>query len=502
MEGISKRYGGVRALENADLVVHSGRVHAILGENGAGKSTLVKCIMGYYRPEAGRILLDGTERPLHSPRQAHQLGIGLVYQHFTLVPNMTAAENLVLGLEPVPAVVDWDAARARIDAFQRRMPFRIDPGAVVANLAAGERQKLEILKQLFLGRRILFLDEPTSVLTPAEADQILGLLREMTEDKALSVVLITHKLREVRAFAREVTVLRGGRQIGAGKVEALDAAELTQLMFGRDAKIRMAARDPRPPRQQVLEVHRLVARNDKGVVAVDSLSLAVRQGEILGIAGVSGNGQRELVEILAGQREAHSGRVEVAGKPYRQRRQEMRREGIFVLTEEPLKNACVRSMSVLENLAFRNFDKPPHTRFGGFLSRASLRAQAAALIKDYDIRPPNPDAPIETLSGGNVQRVVLARELSGRFNLLIAQNPCFGLDFAATAEIRGQIIAARNKGAAILLISEDLDEILEMADRIAVMFEGRIVYETTAEAADIQQIGLHMASRQEPGAAA
>jgi ABC-type uncharacterized transport system ATPase subunit len=494
--GMSKRFGQLLALDDVSLRLEPGDFYAILGENGAGKSTLVKCIMGYHRPDSGHILVDGIEQDIHSPRQAHRLGLGLVYQHFTLVPNMSAAENLVLGQDPLPAVIDWEAARARVESFQRSTPFRIDPDAKVTSLAAGERQKLEILKQLFLGRRILILDEPTSVLTPAEADQILGLLREMTEQKALSVILITHKFREVLGFGRDVSVLRAGRLVGTGPVASMSARELTRMMFGRETAAAIAARETRAALPVQLEVRNLTALNDKGLVAVDGVSLAVRGGEILGIAGVSGNGQRELVEVLAGQRQAESGGIEVAGAPYRRTRKEMRQRGVFLLTEEPLHNGCVRGMSVMENLAFRNFDEPSHTALGWFVRRNALRRQAVDLIKRYDIRTPGPDARIDTLSGGNVQRAVLARELSGPVTLLIAQNPCVGLDFAATSEIRNQIVMARNRGAAILLISEDLDEILELADRIAVMFEGRLVYETDRASADVQQIGLHMASHQ------
>jgi simple sugar transport system ATP-binding protein len=499
---MSKRFGELRALDDVSLLLEPGSFHAILGENGAGKSTLVKCIMGYYRADAGHLLLDGVRHDIHNPRQALDLGIGLVYQHFTLVPNMTAAENLVLGQSHIPAIIDWPAARARIESFQREMPFRIDPDARIAGLAAGEKQKLEILKQLYLGRRVLILDEPTSVLTPAEADQILGMLREMAQAASISVVLITHKFREVLAFAREVTVLRAGRRVGRGEVGELSEADLAAMMFGRGTVFAPAKRketgNADAPR---LEVRDLSALNDKGVLACRELSLAVRPGEILGIAGVAGNGQRELVEVLAGQREPESGEIRIAGARYGRTRREMRRRGVHLLTEEPLQNGCVRGMSVAENLAFRTFDEGSNVRFGCFLRRSALRRHASELIRRYDIRTPGLDARIDTLSGGNVQRTVLARELSGAVSVLIAQNPCVGLDFAATSEIRAQIMAARNRGAAILLFSEDLDELLELSDRIAVMFEGRLVYETSRQNADVQIIGLHMASHQPAGAA-
>ncbi|MGH7323353.1 MAG: ABC transporter ATP-binding protein [Candidatus Rokuibacteriota bacterium] len=491
---MTKRFGDVVALDSVSLGLAPGTFHAILGENGAGKSTLVKCIMGYYHADAGRVLVDGTERVIANPRHAHQLGLGMVYQHFTLVPSMTVAENLILGADDLPAVVRWDAVRTRLEAFQARMPFTIDLDRPVATLAAGEKQKLEILKQLFLGRRVIILDEPTTVLTPDEADKILGVMREMTRAGRLTAVIITHKLREVLAFAGEVTVLRAGRRVGGGPVQDMSRGELVRLMIG-------AARmpEPAPPTAlarpaAALELKDLTALNDKALTAVRGVSLRVHGGEIVGVAGVSGNGQRELVEVLAGQREPESGQIRVGGAAYRRTRAEMRRRRVFVLMEEPLRNACVRGMSVAENLAFRNFDEPPNALGGWLVSRRALRAQARALIERFRIRTPGPDAPLETLSGGNVQRAVLARELSGDVAVLVAQNPCAGLDIAATAEIRSRIAAVRNAGAAVLLISEDLDELLELADRIVVMFEGRLVYETPREHADLHTIGQYMAS--------
>ena len=492
--GMTKRFGALVALDDVSLALAPGTIHAVLGENGAGKSTLVKCVMGYHRPDSGRLVVDGGERTVTGPRQAHQLGFGMVYQHFTLVPSMTAAENLVLGRDDLPAVVNWEAERARIQAFQRRMPFALELDRPVSTLAAGEKQKLEILKQLFLGRRVLILDEPTSVLTPDEADRILGVMRDMAREGRLTVVLITHKFREVLAFADEVTVLRAGGRVGGGPVGSLDRDALVRLMMGGGSVPKPAARAAGPMREPMLELDRLTARNDKGVIAVRELSIAVRAGEIVGVAGVSGNGQRELVETLAGQREPEAGALRVAGAPYRRTRAEMRRHRISVLTEEPLRNACVRTMSVAENLAFRTFDEPPIAVRGGLVSRRAIRAQGAALVARYRVRAAGPDARIETLSGGNVQRTVLARELSRSPAVLIVQNPCAGLDVAAAAEIRGRLMEARNTGAAVLLLSEDLDELLELADRIVVMFEGRLVHETLREDADVHTIGRYMTS--------
>jgi general nucleoside transport system ATP-binding protein len=493
--GMTKRFGALLALNGVSVRLEPGSFHAILGENGAGKSTLVKCIMGYYRPDAGRLLLNGAQHDIHNPRQALALGLGLVYQHFTLVPNMTAAENLVLGQTHASRTINWASERARIESFQRNMPFHVDLDARVASLAAGEKQKLEILKQLYLGHRVMILDEPTSVLTPSEAHQVLGMLRDLTKVGRLSVVLITHKFREVRGFAEDVTVLRGGRLVGAGKVAELNDSDLAGLMFGRGTVFASAGRNETKPGKATLEVRSMTTLNDKAVTACDAISLAVREGEILGVAGVAGNGQRELVEVLAGQRQIEAGEVRVAGVNYDRSRKQMRRHGVHLLTEEPLQNSCVRGMSVAENLSFRNFDDAENVQLGCFVRRSALRRHAGALIQRYDIRTPTPDARLDTLSGGNVQRTVLARELSGAVSVLIAQNPCVGLDFSATSEIHSQIITARNRGAAILLFSEDLDELLELADRIVVMSEGRIVYETPRAAADVETIGLYMAGR-------
>ena len=491
--GLCKRFGELRALDDVSLTLPPGAFHAILGENGAGKSTLVKCVMGYYRADAGRVVVDGEPRAIAGPRDAVALGFGMVYQHFTLVPSMTVAENLVLGTPDLPAVVRWDDVRTRIDLFQRRMPFRLEPDRPVSTLAAGEKQRLEIMKQLFHGCRVLILDEPTSVLTPEEADQILGVLGEMTSERRLTVVLITHKLREVEAFAHEVTVLRAGRRVAGGRVGELTRADLVTAMVG-GAVPASAPRVAHSCGPVALELEALTVLNDQGLVAVHGLSLAVHAGEIVGVAGVSGNGQRELVETLAGQRGREAGEIRVGGARYTPSRAALRGRRLHVLPEEPLANACVRDKSVAENLAFRSYDEPRHTVARFFVRRHALRAQARELIARYRIRTRGPDARLETLSGGNIQRTVLARELSGDAAVLVVQNPCAGLDIAATAETRARLMAARNAGAAVLLVSEDLDELLELADRIVVMVEGRLVYQTPREAADLSIIGHYMAS--------
>ncbi|HEX2657115.1 MAG TPA: ABC transporter ATP-binding protein [Polyangia bacterium] len=491
--GLTKIFGGVTVLDDVSLRLPVGSFHALLGENGAGKSTLVKCIMGYYRADAGHVLVRGSETKIKNPREAAAQGIGMVYQHFTLVDNMSVAENLVLSRRQQPFFFDWTAERAAVSAFMRGMPFRLDPDKPVRTLAAGEKQKLEILKQLYLGSSVIILDEPTSVLTPDEADEVLGLLRSMTHQGKVTVLMISHKFREVTKFADEVTILRRGKLVGRGRVGEMSTDGMARLMVGDDPAKSDRQRVEAEPGRLVLEVRGLSADDDLGAPAVRELSLQVRAGEIVGIAGVSGNGQEELVEVLAGQRLASAGAVHVAETPFRARRAEMRAQKVRCLPDEPLKNACVAGMSVAENIGFRHYDRSPFARLRALVSGRRLRHHARKMIKEYGIRTQGPDAPIGSLSGGNVQRAVLARELHDEVALLIAANPCFGLDFAAVAEIRGRIMDARNRGTAVLLISADLDEIFTLADRVLVISEGKIVHEATAANADIGVIGRHMA---------
>jgi general nucleoside transport system ATP-binding protein len=492
-EEVTKRFGSQTVLDRVSLRLEPGSVHALLGENGAGKSTLVKCIMGFYHADAGRVVVGDAAVSIKNPKDAQIHGIGMVYQHFTLVENMTVAENLVLSRAKVPALIDWKHEHAALDKFMASMPFSISPKRLVRQLAAGEKQKLEILKQLYLGSRIVILDEPTSVLTPDEADSVLGMLREMTRAGELSVLMITHKFREVTRFCDEVTVLRKGRFAGSGKVSELTTAQMAEMMVGAEPPSASVAREDSARQGLVLEVQKLEADDDLGLPVLNGVSFSVNRGEIVGIAGVSGNGQDELVEVLGGQRLSRSGSVVVSGQPYGATRREIREQGVRLLPEAPLRNACVSNMSVAENIGFRNFDVSPFTLWRWLVRHASLRRHASTAITEYRIKTPSPDERIGNLSGGNVQRAVLARELTGEVQLLIVANPCFGLDFAAVAEIRTRIMNARNGGAAVLLVSADLDEVFALADRILVMSEGSVVHESSAATADLQEIGRHMA---------
>ncbi len=491
---MTMRFGSFTALDHVSIKVPPGSFHALLGENGAGKSTLVKCIMGFYHATSGSLSVDGREVAIASPKDAATYGLGMVYQHFTLVPSLTGAENLVISRAEVPAIINWAKERKDLAAFMERMPFKIPLDRPVSELAAGEKQKLEIVKQLYLGRSFLVLDEPTSVLTPAEADEMLGLVRTMTKRGELTVLMISHKFHEVTKFADAVSVLRRGKLVGTGEVGELSTADMAAMMIG---DVKLAELDTRIPvtesARYVLTVEQIKAPDRSGLKTIEIDNLTVRSGEIVGIAGISGNGQKELTEILAGQRPTDTGRVSVNGETYGATRPETRKNNVRFIPEEPLQNACAPRMTVSENLAFRTFDLKADGKDAIWLNKGKMKKRATDLISDFKVKTASSFSPIAALSGGNVQRAVLARELTGEVDLLIVSNPCFGLDFSAVAEIRARIMKARNSGTAVLLLSEDLDELLEMSDRIMVISDGKLVYETPALSADIGVIGAHMA---------
>ncbi|MGX9571480.1 ABC transporter ATP-binding protein [Mesorhizobium sp. f-mel] len=492
--GMSMRFGAFTALDDVSIKVPAGSFHALLGENGAGKSTLVKCIMSFYHPTAGDILVDGREVGIASPKDASALGLGMVYQHFTLVPSLTGAENLVISREKVPGIIDWRKERAALAQFMERMPFKLRLDGKVAELAAGEKQKLEIIKQLYLGRSFLVLDEPTSVLTPGEAQEVLGLVRDMTKAGDLTVLMISHKFHEVTAFADDITVLRKGRLTGTGKVSELSHKQMAAMMIGDQPIAALDSRAPVPvDARQVLTVRALKAPDRTGLKTINIGELDVKSGEIVGVAGISGNGQKEFLEVLAGQRTRDAGDVLVKGSPYGASRAEARTLNVRFIPEEPLRNACAPRMTVAENMAFRTFDLNEAGKPINWIRMGAIRDYATRLVEQFKVKTASLASPISSLSGGNVQRAVLARELTGEVDLLIVSNPCFGLDFSAVAEIRARIMKARNAGAAVLLMSEDLDELLELSDRIFVMSDGALVYETPIAQASVQTIGEHMA---------
>ena len=491
---MTKRFSSLTALDSVSVTLKPGTIRALLGENGAGKSTLVKCVMGFYTPTAGEVRIDRKPRKIRSPKEAHACGIGMVYQHFTSIPAMTVAENLVLSRYDTQQIINWKKEKAHLHSFIETSPFQIDLDAPVSGLAAGQKQKLEILQQLYLNSKILILDEPTSVLTPGEADEVLGLLREEVVKQKLSILLITHKFREVQAFADEVTILRKGKLAGQGKVAQLSVAEMAQMMLGETRESKSVEKAQKMAKKAVLNLKDICAEGENGLLAANGISLTVRAGEIVGIAGVSGNGQKELVEVLSGQRSPTSGTLQVNGEPYSATRAEMFRHQVYALPEEPLRNACVPEMSVAENMALRTFDRPPQTKWNWLLVLKAIRQSAQGLVETFSVKTPSVETPIANLSGGNIQRTVLARELSSKsVRLLIAANPCFGLDFAAVEFIHNAIVEARNRGVAVLLVSEDLDELLALCDRLHVISDGKLVYESDTAQADLSLIGQRMA---------
>ncbi|WP_421859330.1 ABC transporter ATP-binding protein [Oricola sp.] len=489
---MTMRFGDFTALDNVTMRVEAGSFHALLGENGAGKSTLVKCMMGFNRPTDGELLVNDRQEEISDPVDAQRHGLGMVYQHFTLVPSLTGKENLVISRADTPQVINWAEESRRLDAFLETMPFRAPLDRPVSDLSAGEKQRLEILKQLYLGSRFLILDEPTSVLTPAEADEILGHVRSLCTAGQLTALMITHKFREVTAFADHVTVLRRGKKAGSAKVGEVSNEDLTRMMVGKEVSGNKAERRP-VTNTRVLELANLRAPDKTGLKTIEIDELQVHAGEIVGIAGISGNGQKELMEMLTGQRPLTGGEIRVKDRAYGATRAESIEARIRFLPEEPLQNACAARMSVAENLAFRTFDHSSDGARRLWNDTAGMQSAASGLIAEFNIKTTSPHAPVGTLSGGNVQRTVLARELTGDVDLLIVANPCFGLDIASVTAIRERLVESRNRGVAILLISEDLDEILEVSDRVAVMSGGRIVHTARIDQTDSAEIGRYMA---------
>lgn len=498
--GLTKRFGDFTALDAVDLKVAPGTVHALLGENGAGKSTLVKCLVGYYRADAGSILVDDREVAIGAPQDARAIGIGMVYQHFTLVPSMTVAENLSLARGDLPMIVHWKQRHAELERFMATTPFQLPLDAPVSSLSAGQKQKTEILKQLYADSRFVILDEPTSVLTPEEADEVLGAIRDLAHAGQVTALLITHKFREVNRFADDVTVLRRGRLIGSSRVADTDTETLARQMVGDGSGESAGTAAPAGGRPAipttvdqgvVLSVSGLAVHDDRGMRCIDDLHLTVRGGEILGIAGVSGNGQREFLQALTGQRPRAAGRVEVNGEPFAATHADYHRLKVAALPEEPLSTACVPRMSVGDNLILRSFDRGPIARVG-MIGRGRVESLARRMIAEFRIKTRGPAEEIALLSGGNVQRCVLARELSQDARVMLVMNPTFGLDFAAVREIHGRLLDARASGCAILLIGEDLDELLELSDRVLVMSQGRFVFESTTPRAERDRIGHSM----------
>ncbi|MBL8056152.1 MAG: ABC transporter ATP-binding protein [Anaerolineales bacterium] len=491
MRGIVKRFPGVLANAGVDFAINAGEVHALLGENGAGKSTLMRQLYGLYQPDEGTLLVDGRPQTFRSPADAIRAGIGMVHQHFMLVPTLTVAENVALGLrssrEPR---LDLDRVAARIRTLTSAYGLKMDPDAYVWQLAVGEQQRVEILKALYRGASVLILDEPTAVLTPQEVDDLFHTLRRMTAE-GHALVFISHKLHEVLAISQRVTVLRDGRVVGERPTQGVTRAELAQLMVGREVKPLQA--QPVQAGAVRLLVDELRARGDRGDEVLRGVSLEVRGGEILGLAGVSGNGQRELAECLAGLRKVTAGQVRLEGQVMTDATPRQRlAAGQAFIPEERMRDGAIREFSVRDNVFLHDHTAPRFTR-GVFLDLGAMAAHARTLVQNFSVKTPSLETPIKNLSGGNIQKLILARELSRQPKILIAAQPTRGVDIGATDYIHQRLLEQRTAGTAILLISEDLDEILSLSDRIAVMYEGRIMDVVRRGEATPEALGLLMA---------
>jgi simple sugar transport system ATP-binding protein len=494
MRGITKYFPGVKANDGIDLEVRPGEIHALLGENGAGKTTLMNVLYGLLVPDAGEILLDGQPVQISGPADAIARGIGMVHQHFMLVPVFTVAENIVLGNETManPVFLDIHKSDARIRELAGTLGFEIDPGALVGGLSVGIQQRIEILKALYRGAKVLILDEPTAVLTPQETTEIFTVLRRLAAE-GTSIVFISHKLYEVLEIADRITVIRRGRVVGQADPKTTTEEQLAEMMVGREVSL-VVEKGPAKPRDIVLEVDGLTVADDRGTVVVPGCSFEVRAGEIFGIAGVGGNGQPELVEALTGLRRARAGRVTLAGHDVTNHSpRELHNRGIAYIPGDRQRYGLVLAHPLDYNLVLTQYHDPPFSRLG-VIDDGAIRRHAEELIPEFDIRTTSAGVGTTTLSGGNQQKVIVAREFSRDLVLLIADQPTRGLDVGSIEFIHKQIVAKRDAGAAVLLVSAELDEILELSDRIGVIFRGRLVATVDAESARKEEIGLMMAT--------
>jgi general nucleoside transport system ATP-binding protein len=475
LRGITKRFPGVIANDHVDLVVQAGEVHGLLGENGAGKSTLMNVLYGLYTADEGEILIDGRKVDFDGPGDAIDAGIGMVHQHFMLIPVFTVAENIVLGVEHTGPLGKLDRERAarEVRELAERSGLPVDPDALVEDLSVGVQQRVEILKALYRDARMLILDEPTAVLTPQEADDLFEAIRGFTAE-GRSVVFISHKLREHRAIADQVSVLRRGKIVGTADPNTASEQDLANLMVGRPVEL-VVDKPPARAQETVLAVRDLTVENVTGKTVVDGVDLEVRRGEIVAIAGVEGNGQTQLVHAVTGLTPASRGTIELAGDAIVGRtRKQVLRAGVGHVPEDRNRDGLVGELSVAQNLILDLWDLPPFAKHQT-LQFTPIAEHARRLIDDYDIRTPSPATPAGTLSGGNQQKVVVAREFDRPIDLLVAAQPTRGVDVGSIEYIHRQLVVKRDEGTAVLLVSSELDEVLALADRVAVMFHGRLV---------------------------
>ena len=488
---ISKRFRNVQANDHVDFDLQAGEIHALLGENGAGKSTLMNIICGLYRPDSGAIYVEGQKAAIQNPRDAIRLGIGMVHQHFMLVPTFTVAENIILGAEVTRAgLIDLRTAKKNIRKLSSSYGLHVVPEAVTENLPVGIQQRVEILKALYRRSKILILDEPTAVLTPPEAEDLFQIMRRLS-DGGVAIVFITHKLREVIRIAHRISVMREGRMIQTMSPSGTDENELAALMVGHRLHSK-SKKGSAKPGEVILQVQNLSALDERKVEMVRDVSFEVRAGEILGIAGVQGNGQTELIQALCGLWKIAKGTVKLRGKPIRALDPRgLNQLGVAHIPEDRLKHGLVQQYSVSDNQILCDYYKNPFASWGLRNWNAQLK-HSKRLIEQFDIRPRNPLEPVGSLSGGNQQKVILSRELSRPISLLVANQPTRGLDVASTSFVHKQIIGIRDRGVAVLLISVELDEIMALSDRIAVMSGGRIISIFAADQLSKTQLGLMM----------
>jgi simple sugar transport system ATP-binding protein len=495
MRGITKQFPGVLANDHVNLDLYPGEVLALLGENGAGKSTLMNVLVGLYRPNAGEIFVRGDRVEIHSPRDAAELGIGMVHQNFMLVPTMTVAQNIILGMQDLALIPNMNEVARDIRELSERYNLSVDPQAYIWQLSVGEQQRVEILKLIYRGADILILDEPTAVLTPQEAED-LGRVLEIMQAEGKSIIFITHKMGEVMAFSNRVCVLRQGRVIATKETAATSPGELARLMVGREVLFRID-KNEKAPGEVVLALQDVHANNDKGLPALRGVSFAIRQGEILGIAGVAGNGQQELAEVVTGLRTITQGTMMI-------NRQNLTNcspldiieTGVSHIPADRMGMGSVGDMAVADNIAMKGYRKPPLGK-RGLLKRQRILDFARAMIDIFKIATPTPQTYVKFLSGGNIQKTILAREIDACAGLLIAVYPSRGLDVGATEAVRQRLLEQRDQDRAVLLISEDLDELLSVADRVAVLYEGEIMGIVDTAEADVEQLGLMMAGADE-----
>jgi len=493
MRNIVKKFGDFTANDGINLTVHKGEIHAILGENGAGKSTLMNQLYGMYPPTSGEIYVDGKKVNIDSPKKAIAVGIGMVHQHFMLVQPFTITENIVLGMEPVKGVsLDMKKARESVMEISQRYQLAIDPDAKIEDISVSMQQRVEILKALYRGADTLILDEPTASLTPQEIVELIGIMNNLTAD-GKSIILITHKLKEIKACADYCTIIRLGKYIGTVKVSDVSESDLASMMVGRNVNF-VVNKPEMEPGDVVLEVKNLHGVDYRGVEILKGLDLKVRRGEILGIAGIDGNGQTEMVEIITGLRKATEGQVlvngtDVCNKPPRVGFD----HGVSSIPADRQKHGLVLDFTVAENLILQNVKESRFSK-NGILDKLSIRRHAEATVEKYDIRPSGSAMrPVGTLSGGNQQKVIIAREVMNDKDLLIAVNPTRGLDVGAIEYVHSYLVEQRNKGKAVLLVSFELDEILSLSDRIDTIYDGRIVGSMAGSEADENTLGLMMA---------